>query len=330
VNFRSALLAIASLVAGLALLGLLVFFSGMHLKEVLSRLIGIDKLACLRLALLTAVNTFLSSQKWRVADRAIRHTSDGSPSQFESFALSSIGTALGQVLPVQVSMSIARTIGTHKHGRAFQRGTLGTLFEQSFDLLFICFLMIASAATYLLHGGWIMWLAIAVPSAGLAMISAGAILAILKRLATKVSPEGASATRWRRFVAELRDSALLEPKLGRTLMLLSGLRFVTLILMAGQTTAAIHANVPLWHLAATMPFAVLATATGITPGGLGITEFTYAGILRAFGTPIAVATQWAVVNRLLVSASSIVVALLLLPFFAAFRTTPGEPASTMQ
>lgn len=326
-SVRSGAIAIASLAIGAVLLALLVKVSGLHLQEMLSRLSAMDRLAFVRLTGLIAVNALLSSLKWRITDRAMRHTSEGAPSQFESFALSALGSALAQILPAQISMSVVRTLGTRTHGRAFQRGTLGTLFEQSFDVWFGCFLMVASLATYLLHGGLVIWLCISAPFAVLVIVSAGTILGFVRRLAAKALPEGTEAAGWRRFAMELSDSALLEPSLGRKLMFLSALRFVIFVLMAGETSAAIHAGVPLWHLGVAMPFAVLSAAAGITPGGLGISEFTYAGVLSALGTPLAVSTQWAVANRLLISGSYLLLAVVLLPLFFAFRSAAADAAS---
>ena len=326
-SFRSAAIAIASLAVGAALLALLAKVSGLHLQELLSRFSGMNRPAFLRLTGWIALNAFLSSLKWRITDRAMRHTSDASPSQFESFVLSAMGSALAQILPGQISMSVVRTLGTRIHGRAFQRGTLGTLFEQSFDVWFGCFLMIASVASYLLHAGLIIWLAISVPVAFLAIVSAGTILGFLRRLAAKALPEGTNPARWRQFAINLGDSALLEPALGRKLMFLSALRFMIFVLMAGEISAAVHAGIPLWHLGVAMPFAVLSAAAGITPGGLGISEFTYAGVLRALGTPLDLSTQWALANRLLVSGSYLILAAVLLPLFFVHRRGAAGAAS---
>jgi hypothetical protein len=330
-SLRSGALATVSLAIGAALLALLVKVSGLHLQEMLSRFSAMDRLAFIRLTCLMAVNALLSSLKWRITDRAMRRTSDGSPSQFDSFVLSAMGSALAQVLPAQISMSVVRTLGTRIHGRAFQRGTLGTLFEQSFDVWFGCSLMFASVATYLWHGGLAIWLALSVIVAVVAIAAAGTILGFLRRLASKALNDGANAVGWRRFAIKLSNSALLEPALGRKLMFLSALRFTTFVLMAGETSAAIHAGVPLWHLGVAMPFAVFSAAAGITPGGLGISEFTYAGVLRALGTPLAVSTQWALANRLLISAGYLILAAVLLPLFFAFRSgavnAPSESPS---
>jgi hypothetical protein len=326
-NFRSGAIAIASLALGAALLGVLVKVSNLHLQEILSRFSAMDRLAFIRLTLLMALNAFLSSLKWRITDRAMRHTSDASLSQFESFVLSVMGSAFAQVLPAQFSMSVVRTLGTRMHGRAFQRGTLGTLFEQSFDVWFGCSLMIASVATYLWHGELATWLATSVLVAVVAIAAAGIILRFLRRVASKALTDDANAVGWRRFVMKLSNSALLEPALGRKLIFLSGLRFIIFVLMAGETSAAIHSAVPLWHLGMAMPFAVFSAAAGITPGGLGISEFTYAGVLRALGTPLTVSTQWALANRLLISAGYLILAAVLLPLFFVFRSGDADAPS---
>lgn len=255
-NLRSGALAVASLAIGAALLALLVKVSGLHLQEILARLSAMDRFAFIRLTCLLAVNALLSSLKWRITDRAMRHSSDGSPSQFESFVLSAMGSAFAQILPAQISMSLVRTLGTRIHGRAFQRGTLGTLFEQSFDVWFGCSLMIASLATYLWHGGPAVWLVLSLIVAVVAIVAVGAILGFLRSLASKIPTDGTNAVGWRRFAVKLSNSALLDPALGRKLMFLSGLRFVIFVLMAGETSAAIHADVPLWHLGMAMPFAI--------------------------------------------------------------------------
>jgi hypothetical protein len=128
------------------LIVLLIKISKLDLRVTVQQLRSVSWLSFAKLVLLTAVYVFLSTQKWRCVDAALRRPTDSAPSRTMSFALTSIGVALGQVLPVQFSMSAARTLGTYLHGRAC-RGTGGTLFEQSFDVLIVGFLAIASGAT---------------------------------------------------------------------------------------------------------------------------------------------------------------------------------------
>jgi len=95
--------------------------------------------------------------------------------------------------------------------------------------------------------------------------------------------------------------------------------------MAGQTATAVSAKIELWHLAAAMPLVVLATALAITPGGIGVTELTYAGGLRLFGTPVSTAAEWAITNRVLCMAASFSVALCAMMTFATVKLfTPAK------
>jgi uncharacterized membrane protein YbhN (UPF0104 family) len=112
-----------------------------------------------------------------------------------------------------------------------------------------------------------------------------------------------------RGISELHHSGLLNADLARKLVALSTLRFVVLVLMAGETTEAIGANVPLWHLAAAMPFVVFSNAIAITPGGLGVNEITCATALSFFGTALPAGAQWALANRVLMAVASFAVAI---------------------
>lgn len=305
---RSVAFTALSIVAGIVLLIILVRVSHVNIRESLARLRSVDQVAFAWLALLMGINTYLSSYKWRLIDGVLREKSDASPSRAIAFAVTSLGIALGQVLPVQVSVSVARTIGTWGVGRAIRRGTIGTLFEQGFDFLIVCFLSIASLATYFLHGGPAMWFVFAAAMIVTALGSVGAGIRALSNTAARVAVNDASPKRWKRTIAGLSESGLLNVKLGHRLILISAVRFFVLVLMAGQTTKAIHSTLPLWHMAVAMPFVVLSASLGITPGGLGLTEFTYATILTLFGTPLSLTTEWALANRLLTIAAALIVA----------------------
>ena len=137
---------------------ILIRISKLDFHVTLQQLRSVSWVAFTRLVLLTGLHVFLSSQKWRCVDNSLRRSSDSTPSRTTSFALTSFGVALGQVLPVQVSMSIARTLGTYLHGRALRRGTVGTLFEQSFDVLIVGLLVVASGVTHYYRGGGRLWL----------------------------------------------------------------------------------------------------------------------------------------------------------------------------
>ena len=308
-KLRSLLLAAASLAIGVALIILLVRVGHIDVRATLSQLRSVNRIVFAELVLLTGFHIFLSDQRWRSIDAVLRSASDPVPPRTASFTVTSIGVVLGQILPVQVSMTTARTLGTHFYGRAMKRGTVGTLFEQSFDVLIACLLAGASGATRYYRGGAVMWLACAVAMIAVSLLMAGPAVGLIRRVAAAyAAAQAGPRNRILRSLLDLQHSGLLNASLARRLVVLSAIRFGVLILMVGQTTKAVEAHIPLWHLAAAMPFVIVSCAIAISPGGLGIGELTYATALSLFGTPLAVAAPWSLANRVLVTASCLVIA----------------------
>jgi uncharacterized membrane protein YbhN (UPF0104 family) len=143
----------------------------------------------------------------------------------------------------------------------------------------------------------------------LAMIALGPAVGLIHRRAISLNARTiAPKNRVLRAFGSLEHSGLLDPGLARRLMALSIARFAVQVLMAAVTAEAIGVRIPLWHLAAAMPFVIIACVIVVTPGGLGVNELSYATTLRMFGTPLNVGAQWALSNRVLVASSCFVVA----------------------
>jgi uncharacterized membrane protein YbhN (UPF0104 family) len=87
--------------------------------------------------------------------------------------------------------------------------------------------------------------------------------------------------------------------------------------MAVAVCAAIGIHISAWHLAAAIPLVILACVVVLTPGGIGVSEFSYAAVLHAFGTSVTTAVQWAVAARILISGSCFLLASLALAACAA-------------
>jgi uncharacterized membrane protein YbhN (UPF0104 family) len=289
---------------------ILIKISKLDFRVTVQQLRSVSWVAFTRLILLTGLHVFLSSQKWRCVDNCLRRSSDSAPSRTTSFGLTSFGVALGQILPVQVSMSIARTLGTYLHGRALRRGTGGTLFEQSFDVVIVGLLVIASGVTHFYRGGGAMWLLCAVALTASALLGLGPSMEFFRRRLTAWNRRSTGPkNKILRSLDGFEHSGLLNASLARQLMALSAARFIIQVLMAGETARAIGVSIPLWQLAAAMPFVVIACVLVATPGGLGVNELSYATMLHLFGTPLHVGAQWALANRFLVASSCFVVAI---------------------
>ncbi len=350
-NLRRVLLFLVSVAIAALLIGVLIHLGKVDLSLTLQQLEHANLISVIIMVLFNCLLVYLSTVKWRMVDVALRSSVDAVPSQVTSFFITSVGMALGLIIPTQIAMAIARTFGAHGYGKAIRRGTAGTVYEQSFDLLIVLFLSVASWVAWTFSGGGMLWLSSAFIMVVIAMLTMSPIIHITKLIFRAASrnynPEpDADAIKNQspiaisrhpiktltgkalRYFLQIEHSGLLNAALARRLMLLSATRFAVIVLLANQTALAVNAQIRLWHIAAAMPFVSIANVLGITPGGVGINELTIVSMLHLFGTPLSIASQWAVDYRLLGTLSYfLVAAFALILFWATRMLTHDTPAA---
>jgi hypothetical protein len=295
------LLASAALAA--LLLYLLIACTGLDLAALRWSLVGVRPEAFAAIVLLLGFNSFLAGEKWRLITRRLdQETGPGMP-RLLYFAFTSIGVALGQVMPGSLSLVASRSVGAHLHGgRALVRGASATVLDFFFDFLVATGFALAGVLALIGGGGERSWafLALAIGIGGFLLYGSAARLATIaaRWLAT------GDAGRFPRFCTAIAGSPLLEPDVGRLLLAISLVRFLVLVLISAISAQAIRVDVPLWQLAAAQPFATIANVLAITPGGLGLNEWALSSALFALGTSVAVSAQLALVTRILVAAAA--------------------------
>jgi hypothetical protein len=319
-NWLHLLWLLASAVLAAILLALLFAFTDLDLAATGRLLLGTNPQAFAEIVLLLVLNNVLAGEKWRLIVARVQQD-DGRPMpRLLYFAFTSIGVALGQFLPVQLSLVFSRSIGAHLYGgRALARGAVATLFDYFFDLLVAVFFVLSSTLVLVSGGGAGTWALCTLVTliAGFVLYGAAARLAIGS--ARSLGSRGRS--RFHGFCTTIALSPLLAPRIGRRLLAVSVLRFGVLVLMGAASASAVALDVPLWRLAAALPFAVIANALAITPGGLGINEWAASSVLFALGTPFQVAAQWAVVNRVLVAIAAVLIGIAGIGIAAAARAS---------
>jgi uncharacterized membrane protein YbhN (UPF0104 family) len=188
--------------------------------------------------------------------------------------------------------------------------------------------------TRLYSGGGLMWALSAAAAMALAMLAVGPFIRVIRWLAASCAARTAAtqsrAGAFLRGLFELRHSGLFNAGLARRLVMLSALRFGVVVLMSIQTAEAIGVHIPLWQMAAAIPFVVLASVIALTPGGLGVNELTSVTALKMFGTPLAVAAEWALVNRVLIAVSYFLVAACAAVILYAGRIMAPATSDSMQ
>jgi uncharacterized membrane protein YbhN (UPF0104 family) len=309
-SWRAIVIAAASLAFAVALLVLLARHAGIDLAALL-RVLGRAKPVPLALlGLLAALLAALSAERWRMIER---HTEHAPPPPARAFGLTAVGVGLGQFLPVQVSTALSRMIGARilKPGLS-RRPIVVTLYEQAFDVGLALSLAPASLVSLALHGA-VPWLLVAAPMVILAYVFAGAAAGSIGWLCAWAVRRGRGGA----WLQGLTGADLFSARLARRLMLLSAARFAVTATMAGLTSWAAGLEVSLQQLVAVLPLVVLATAAPLTPAGLGVNEWTFAGGLALLGVSPTLAAQWALVNRLFVFAVSVVLGAAALVFLLA-------------
>lgn len=305
------LLAIASILLGIILLWILLRIGRIDLRLSIRQIRAVSLVAFTKLVLLNILLILISTEKWRRVDTALRTSGDTIPSRTAAFGMTSIGMALGLIMPVQLGMAAARTFGTHFYGRPLQRGTAGTFFEQSFDLIVVFFLSIASLITWIWRGHESMWTSFAVLMFLVALLAVGPAMRFMRWFAGFGANMLSTGNRLKTSLiklSELESTGVLSEKLGRQLLTLSVLRFSVVVLMAWQTAEAVSAPIALWQMAAMVPFTVPAMALALTPGAIGLSELASVTALTMFGSSLSVAAQWSIANRILATASCFFIA----------------------
>jgi uncharacterized membrane protein YbhN (UPF0104 family) len=98
-NVRRSFLWSAS--AALTIFLVVLFFkvSKLDFRVTIQQLRSVSWVSFATLVLLTTFHVYLSSLKWRCVDARLRRPADSAPSKTMSFALTSMGVALGQLFP---------------------------------------------------------------------------------------------------------------------------------------------------------------------------------------------------------------------------------------
>ena len=295
---RSAITALISVALAVALLTVLAITAKLDVSAFWTLLLSVRLDAFCSLTALAAINIALAGEKWRLVDR---HLGGGAMPRRLYISLSAVAQAVGQVLPAQLAFPLTRALGTRLAGSSGSvRSAAGTIVEQLFDIGVLACLAVASLGALAVGATWL-WLPTATLTVAVAILAAPPGIVLFEHWLGRVADRLAVV---RQFLA---GTTAMSAALSRRLVVLSVARFLILWVMACLTTVAIGLDVPPLYLAIALPLVVLATAMPLTPAGIGINEGTFAAVLAAQGTPLDSAIKWALLNRALVCAASLLI-----------------------
>jgi uncharacterized membrane protein YbhN (UPF0104 family) len=299
---RSLLIVTTSVVAAFVLVIALGDAAKLDPQAIIGSLATVRWDATCGLAGLIAVYVCLGGEKWRLVDR---YLGGGDIGHSYYAALSAVGQAVGQVLPVQLALPLTRAVGTWLiTSKGGTRSAVGTIIELGFDLMIVVGLALASAVA-LATGLQLLWPPVAIVASVLTICFAGSTIHRCARNLHRLT-----LPKHRMFTA-LQGAAARLVEIDRTvlqkLVILSVVRFLVLWAMACMTSLATGLDVPPLQLAVALPLVVLATVLPLTPAAIGVNEGAFTMFLFAQGTPLVTAIQWSILNRILVCSCSLAV-----------------------
>jgi uncharacterized protein (TIRG00374 family) len=222
---------------------------------------------------------------------------------FASF-YSGLGAMLGNVVTTHVSGLLVRSIAARLHHRVpALRGATSSVYEQAFDAGVQ--LLAGLLSLFALLGHW----SPAAFVAGLLGVFVAAIPAMLwlaRRLVSygaRLSGDGAApkglGARARRFVATCVALGLLTPRMLLSLYLLSVLRLCLLILRSLLIALFAGYAFVASDVAMGFPLIQVMQIFAPTPGGFGVVEWSWSGLLVFHGFSLERAAAFAYVHRIL-------------------------------
>lgn len=269
-------------------------------REISQRLVGVHLGYAGLIVLTTLLHFSISAHKWKLVatkmkpEMVFRHGF--------LFYTGVIGL-LANVMPLQGAVVAVRSLALRMHEKMpLSRGTLSSFYDQAFDLLIALMLVVPTvlALAQLVEAPVAAAISIAaIAAAGLFVCEFVLLLKNALNFAARSLPLGWSGGAGRLAAFAAAFSSLAEDRsMVRKLYWLSALRYANLSLRYCLIALAFGMKLPFLYIGLANSVIMLSFAISVTPASLGITEWGWLGVLRAFGLDGSLAADFAVLGRI--------------------------------
>lgn len=301
-------LAILSCLAALAALALLVDFAGPRFDEFGERLVSVGPGTLLLACLASLVQIAISACKWQMVLASISADPVKLPGFRLSLLLAGLAAVAAQFLPLVVATPVLRSVAArYATGMPVVDGALASVVEQAFDVLAFSLLVVPTLVVFSLAlagfgVGFSGWMTVAAIFVGGTFLLLGA------------GPERALGRLVRRFRRAERWAAVLQAMAGinaglqRRLLCLSLLRNGAILARVIAVAAAAGFALPVVHLVYGHTIVQASQLAAVTPGNLGLAEWSWVGALGYLGHDTAIVAILALTLRVVSILSYILVA----------------------
>ena len=302
-----------SLSLSLALLAALAVFSGLTLDGVIQMIARIPAWAYVLIALTQGTVIFFAALKWCM----ILSAGGKGLATREATRATTLGALGGQIMPIQLVTPVVRAWIARKHGITSARAIGTSLLEQVIEVITLSAMAFAAFTTQLFGMTFISSVAFALTVAIVFTLLIHPGLAIAQTSCKAIS---ALVTSWisTRLIWLADGFAKARTLSHQLLFYLMGLSVLRYALLAGLNILVLAQLVPevdRMVLFAAYPLVLLLMSLPFFPGGLGVVELTWSGVLMAAGENPASASEAALALRVVTTFGFLLIApvLILLP-----------------
>lgn len=284
------------------LIGGLITWSGLSLAQFVGSARAISSPAIVGILACTMLFLILSSLKWRLVMAQITPREAPAPSWILSLYYTSLGSLLALVITPHAAMPLSRSLGAKLYLKgAALPGAAASAYEQLFDVVPLVTMSMAVLIAIVVKASFGGWLAIALA------LNAGALVAMMLVLRSRFWSLAAVLPLPRRHAEKLAQKlqwfaapaarTLLGPEFVATLFAISLTRYAVILLRTGFVMAAVGPPISGFQYLKAYGLARLSSLVSITPGELGISEWTWTGVLSWMGFRADAAARFVLVNR---------------------------------
>ena len=222
------------------------------------------------------------------------------PAAATAYHVTTLGGLLAHVLPVHVSTVLTRAAALAGDGRReIGRGAATSVYEQGFDAL-VAALVFPAGVVFLLGGGafWslaVLGVSLLVGSAASIVFAPGLLKAVICRLRPGA---GARTERIVAVASVIAGSGLMRPPVLTAMFALSLLRFAVMMARLAVIWWILQPDLPAATFLAIAVVVQGALVAAVTPGGWGLAEAGWTGLLAVSTVPLDDALFFALAVRL--------------------------------
>lgn len=306
---------------GLSIICVLVVSTGLTSAQLASVIGSVPIWVYAILGTLQVAILLMASLKWCIILDQVSDDGTNLPLK-DALAGTTLGTLAGQILPIQIVTPLTRAWVARPHRISSARAVGTSLFEQVFEVAVLLTMGLVSVLLFFTNFGMLT----ALTFAGLAGLCLVTLIVPMFRLlrymvirATNILPSRLSVLGNTFATALLRPSSFPKPVI-LSLTTLSALRYVCLVTLYVGTITILLPGVDMVMLMLAYPAILLVMSLPIFPGGLGVVELSWTGVLVAQGVDPAHAVEIALALRIVTTLAFLVVA----PFLILLRTRKGS------